>query len=459
MIVLFLNKKYKENINKLINLPIPVCVISIYSNKIICSNDEFKRMFENQNNKLKNILKSKLFYDTNDYFQIKKDINENKENEVNKRFVKLMINGEIKYFELWYFCGLNDLINNKNHIILSFKECGIIEKYVKYLGIVSSFIDELSDGIVIAKHDKNADMPVIVYANEAIKNITGYDSKDLINKPLSAMYSLNIDKNIFDRIKDNINNVKKFNIKYQYTKKNGEKCWIKSEFNTIDANKIDNILSSLNISYNCDEMPDMRNDVYITLHQINIQSSETLELSYQKFINKQQKHFSFMTEYFNIISNNNLSNKIKMSKIFQLIDEYFKSPRIFTIEFDNSLQFEINYEYLSNDIESMLSIIESNNLNIDESGLIELYGQLCNNKSVRINEKYTQKFYKYMEEKWHLIWKTTSSLLIPVIVDSELKMAIVLCDYNNRREWNDNEEQMMRTISLSIYRLLKGCTK
>ena len=95
-------------------------------------------------------------------------------------------------------------------------------------------------------------------------------------------------------------------------------------------------------------------------------------------------------------------------------------------------------------------------MNIEESGLIEIYGYLCNKIAIRINEKSTQKFYKYMEDYWYMVWKNTSSLLIPVVINSELKMVITLCDYDNNRMWDNGEEKLLSSIALNTYKLLKN---
>lgn len=446
-----INKKYFDIMSKIFQMPLPICIISANMNRILYANDKFKSVFFNEENKdIKNIFKLDIFHNIDDYFQIKKDIDKGM---LNKRFINMVINGEVRYFEILYFPLMNRLL--KNNIVLSFAECNVTEQYMKHLGVFSSVMDESPDGIIVARYINQSEIPIIMYANQTIRNVTGYDSDALLNKPLTSIYYLNVDKNILSEIEENIKNPKQFSLKYQYTKRNGEICWLQSEFNVIDNHKINKALLNLSIPYNSNEMPDMSKDIYITLHQVDITSNKLTENEYKNLIDKEEKDYNFISQYLSIISENKPHDVI-VADVFEHISKTFNAPRIFTIEFDNNLNFAINYEYLSNDIESMNTIVSSYNMNIEESGLIEIYGYLCNKIAIRINEKSTQKFYKYMEDYWYMVWKNTSSLLIPVVINSELKMVITLCDYDNNRMWDNDEEKLLSSIALNTYKLLKN---
>lgn len=446
-----LNRKYIDIMEKMFRMPLPICIISSNINKLLFSNDKFKELFLTDETKdVKNIFKLNIFYEISDYLQIKQEV---ENNIVNKRFINMIINGEIRYFEVLYFPLMNKIL--KNNIVLAFAECNVTEQYMKHLGVFSSVMDESPDGIIVAKYINDESTPTIMYANQAIEDITGYEADTLINKPLTTIYYLNVDKDIFNEIEENIKNPQKFSIKYQYTKRNGGTCWLQSEFNVIDNKKIDKALSHLSIPYNANEMPDMSKDIYITLHQVDISANKFNEKEYQKQIETEEHNYDFISKYLNIVSENKPKDII-VADIFEHISKTFNAPRIFTIEFDNNLNFSINYEYLSNDIESMNTIVSSYNMNIEESGLIEIYGYLCNKIPIRINEKSTEKFYKYMEDYWYMVWKNTSSLLIPVVIDSELKMVITLCDYDNNRMWDKGEEKLLSSIAVNTYKLLKA---
>jgi PAS domain S-box-containing protein len=95
-----------------------------------------------------------------------------------------------------------------------------IFKYEDLLTVISSFLNETKDGVIIIDVERRL-LP-IVYVNKGFTNITGYDSNDVISKNLSDILCGGIDKSPNKEILENLIYQRPFSNSLTFVTKEGK---------------------------------------------------------------------------------------------------------------------------------------------------------------------------------------------------------------------------------------------
>lgn len=97
------------------------------------------------------------------------------------------------------------------------------------------FIDtiDLEDEIIVSKTDVNG---IIIYANEAFANISGYTKDELIGRPHNIVRHPNMPSSFFEDLWDSLAKNKYWSGCIQNKRKNGESYWVYTEIQAIYEN-------------------------------------------------------------------------------------------------------------------------------------------------------------------------------------------------------------------------------
>lgn len=262
--------KYKIVLDKLLELPIPLCIINLSNNKIVDGNQPLKDIFNV--NKIKNtdISGLNIFSKFETYLDIK-NICKHSENKNHSRIISIDNNNSRLFFRVDF---TYITIGYKKFMLLTLINNTDMINYIKKVGVLANVVDKSSEGIIVSRYENEADeYPKILYANSTLKDITGYNADEAINKSISVLFETNIDENTLIQLKTNLRELKPTTLEYQYTKKNGQICWIISEIVPITKRNIFSSLVCLDDNRCLDNLyeNDISDiDIYITLYQKDI---------------------------------------------------------------------------------------------------------------------------------------------------------------------------------------------
>tara|TARA_R110002051_G_scaffold99857_1_gene170244 strand:- start:49566 stop:53987 length:4422 start_codon:yes stop_codon:yes gene_type:complete len=129
----------------------------------------------------------------------------------------------------WVETVLTNMINNPavNGIVVNSKD--ITEKVEErhQLKLLESVITNTKDAILITKAASQDEAePVIIYANEAFKKMTGYEAAEVMGRTLSFLHKPHANTEELARLSAAINNWESCEITIINNKKNGEEYWV-----------------------------------------------------------------------------------------------------------------------------------------------------------------------------------------------------------------------------------------
>lgn len=453
------NRYYSQlTLDKIKNLPVPICMVNLYSNEIIDYNSHFYNLFIKSNDKEqganRNIELTNIFYNFEDYLNIKK-ISKNS-TSANNKIIQTKIHDEIRYVDVKFSCFKLGL---KKIVLLSFFDITDEVKSAKYLGVFTSIIENTPDGVLISRKTGSNKIPEIIYSNNKLTEITGYKKEEILNKPINSIFELNVEEKVLEHIKESIILMKPTELEFKYIAKNGEECWVQTNIIPIYNSDIKKSLASIIPNENSNEILRYINylsdsDVFLILHQKDITASKEIEEISGTFINKLE----------NIIEEKERCNKI-LSKILHTFVDYDKKnipneilkilaenlnadrAYIFDVYTDDNNIQRIKYAYgwTREGIQPDAKNIISDDITFEEVEAYSLYASLLNNKIYKAHEsnQYDFMFKKIMQRK-----NIKSVIICPIFKEKELVGFIGLDDcVDTNRIWSKSVEKLLYDIS------------
>jgi len=271
------NKCFWRSITEqLKRIPIPICIVSSNSNDIIDCNKYFYNFIINEekinDDNVKNIKLIDIFENFEDYIEIK-HLSKDKDNNITNKIVRIITENGIKYAEIKfkYF-----KIGFRKNIILFFRDITEEIKSFRYLGVFTSLAENTDDGVLISRKNGNGQLPKIIYSNSKLTEITGYEREEILDKPINAIFELNVEEHILNTIKEKVKLMEHSKFKHKYTAKNGKEYWLHTNIIPITNNNIKQALknvldSNSNLVNYINKLDD--GNVFIVLHQTSLESN------------------------------------------------------------------------------------------------------------------------------------------------------------------------------------------
>jgi len=265
---------WQSLIDNLKKLPLPICIVSCNSNDIVDYNKYFYNLIvgkENtdDNRKIKLI---DIFENFEDYLMIK-HLSKDKNSDINNKTIKILtidgikhVNVKFKHFKIGFRKNIVLLFNNITEEIKSFK----------YLGVFTLIAENTHDGILISQKNNNSKLPKIIYSNSRLTEITGYKREEILNKPINAIFELNVDEQVLNTIKEKITAMEYSELKHKYVAKDGKEYWLCTNIIPITNDDIKRSLK--NVLNNDNSLVNYINtlnngDVFIVLHQSSLEEN------------------------------------------------------------------------------------------------------------------------------------------------------------------------------------------
>ncbi len=439
-------------IDKLKKLPIPICIINLSKNKIVDCNDLLYNIIGGGDLKNAEISTCRIFSKFEDYLQIK---NISKHNGTFSKTITININGKPTILEIKF---TQIRIGIKKYLLMSFIDKTEVVNYVKCLGVFSAIVNESPDGVMVLKYNGNNISPTISYINDSISKITGYSQDELIGKPLSAIFELNVDENILSKINENIHSLKPISIEYQYIKKNGEICWVTTDIIPITNQNIFESLSKLGyMECMCQSLKYSDNiEIYITIHQKDITESKKYEESSKTFIQKLQSMVKDQAKSDTAVISV-LTDLLKYKDKTVAINEALKSIGL-GLDVDRAYIFKIynkdNKQYMKRIYEWTKSGDNSliNDVTFEGIKAYELYVNLISNK---ISKLYTEEIKDPVVKHTLLTQNIKTTIICPIFNESNLIGFVGLDDcINENRIWDTTIEKSLRSLCTALSNVL-----
>jgi len=278
---------------------VPVCIVNSHSNEIVDYNKHFYKLIkgrvsndDGENSEEASISLLSVFENFEDYLEIKRS--SKRGNTACDKIVKINTLKGVRYVSVQpsYFdkiVKINTLkgvryvsvqpsyfkAGFKKNIVLFFNDVTEEAKSFKYLGVFTSIIENIRDGILISRKNENCKLPKIIYSNAKLTEITGYKREEILNKPINAIFELNVDDYVLDTIKEKVAAAEYSELKYKYTAKSGREYWLHMSIIPVTDYDIKQALkNTLNSSSNLVSYINKLDgtDIFIVLHQTNLEN-------------------------------------------------------------------------------------------------------------------------------------------------------------------------------------------
>lgn len=460
--------KYKIVLDKLLELPIPLCIINLSNNKIVDGNQPLKDLFNV--NKIKNtdISGLNIFSKFETYLDIK-NICKHSESKNHSRIISIDNNNSRLFFRVDF---TYITIGYKKFMLLTLINNTDMINYIKKIGVLANVVDKSSEGIIVSRYENEYDeYPKILYVNSTLKDITGYNADEAINKPVSALFETNIDENTLIQLKTNLRELKPTTLEYQYTKKNGQICWIISEIVPITKRNIFSSLVCLDDNRCLDNLyeNDISDiDIYITLYQKDITIMKDMGSIPKVYSEKLSNMLKCKETYVEMIGSIlNLYNEyfkyIPTSRddvleiLTPLLGKALNSDRCYISsiydkdgkKYIHNLSVWYKDENMKNKLESNFKLLD--NTTFEDISAYQTYSHMISNKVFKLNIKKIKVGSSLQVLEANGI---KSSLRCPIYKDNNLIGMISADDFNdNNREWN-NSEKLIRTVADNITNII-----
>jgi len=263
--------------NGLKNISVPVCIVNSHSNEIVDYNKHFYELIkgrvsddDGENSEEASISLLSVFENFEDYLEIKRS--SKRGNTACDKIVKINTLKGVRYVSVqpsYFKAGF------KKNIVLFFNDVTEEAKSFKYLGVFTSIIENIRDGILISRKNENCKLPKIIYSNAKLTKITGYKREEILNKPINAIFELNVDDYVLDTIKEKVAAAEYSELKYKYTAKSGREYWLHMSIIPVTDYDIKQALkNTLNSSSNLVSYINKLDgtDIFIVLHQTNLEN-------------------------------------------------------------------------------------------------------------------------------------------------------------------------------------------
>lgn len=447
--------------DKLKKTPVPMCVINLSKNKIVDCNHLMSELLDRHDLKNCDVINSGIFEKFDDYLRMKTmskiEYPKTLLFKLKKNDKDLIIEAKFNQFTIGF----------KKYMLVVFIDNTSIINYIRYLGIFSTIIDSTPDGIIISKYKNESEPPTITYVNDSIANVTGYSKEELINKPLTALFELNVNEETLNKINSNIHSLNKTSLEYQYVKKSGEVSWVYTDIIPINTvNVYDSLAKIDNLTYVCKELKNKCDEIeiYITIHQKDITTPKQYEESSKTYINKLQstikdqiKLNSAIIDGLNSLINDNNKSKA-IDDILKNLGKTLDASRsyIFGIYDVNGKQYtKCLHEWTNTGIEPEIHNTLTTDITFEDVGAYQLYVNLISNKITKITIKDIQsKIFKHVIEDQNI-----KSLIICPIFDINNKLVgfIGMDDcIDPDRIWDVSVDRALRGLSKGLGSVIQG---
>ena len=460
--------KYKIIIDKLLELPIPLCIINLSNNKIVNGNQPLKDIFNVDKIKNTDISMLNIFSKFETYLDIK-NICKYSESKNHSRIISIDNNNNKLFFRVDF---TYITIGYKKFMILTLINNTDMINYIKKLGVLTNVVDKSSEGIIVSRYEKETDeYPKILYVNSTLKDITGYNVEEALNKPISALFETNIDENTLLQLKTNLRELKSTTLEYQYTKKNGQICWILSEIVPITKKNIFSSLLNLDDNRCLDNLyeNDISDiDIYITLYQKDITVMKDMG-SVPKVYSEKLKSMTRCKESYADMIGNILklynehfkyvpTNRDEVLNILTpMLGEALNSDRCYISgiydkdgkKYIHNLSVWYKDENMKNQLENNFKLMD--NTTFEDICAYQTYSHMISNKIFKLNTKKIKVGGSLQVLEANGI---KSSLRCPIYKDGNLIGMISADDFNdNNREWN-HSEKLIRVVADNINNII-----
>ena len=447
--------------DKLKKTPAPMCVINLSKNKIVDCNHLMSELLDRHDLKNCDVINSGIFEKFDDYLRMKTmskiEYPKTLLFKLKKNDKDLIIEAKFNQFTIGF----------KKYMLVVFIDNTSIINYIRYLGIFSTIIDSTPDGIIISKYKNESEPPTITYVNDSIANVTGYSKEELINKPLTALFELNVNEETLNKINLNIHSLNKTSLEYQYVKKSGEVSWVYTDIIPINTvNVYDSLAKMDNLTYVCKELKNKCDEIeiYITIHQKDITTPKQYEESSKTYINKLQstikdqiKLNSTIIDGLNSLINDNDKSKA-IDDILKNLGKTLDVSRsyIFGIYDINGKQYtKCLHEWTNIGIEPEIHNTLTTDVTFEDIGAYQLYVNLISNKITKITIKDIQrKIFKHVIEDQNI----KSLIICPIFnIDNKLVGFIGMDDcIDPDRIWDVSVDRALRGLSKGLGSVIQG---
>lgn len=442
--------------DKFKKIPMPMCIIDLYKNKIVDCNTLMSELFNKDNLKNMDVSLSGIFSDFNVYLDMKNQVKHSNP-PIQSKIITIPNGGKLSTVIDVSYSQVR--IGFKKYMLLLCNDKTSMVNYLKCLGIFSSIIDESPDGIIISKYNGLDSQPTISYVNDSITNITGYSRDELKGKPLSAMFNLNVDEPTLNKINSNIHSLIQTTLEYQYIKKNGEICWVITDIIPITNNNINKSLAKLD-HINCigESLKASDNiEIYITIHQKDITAPKKFEESSRVFIDRLQAMVKDQAK-FDMCVIDSLTALLEYTNKDVAIQESLKTigkclgvdrAYVFSIYESGSKQYmKYSYEWVNVGVEPEIDNAMMNDVTFEEIEAYELYADLISNKITKI---YTENVKSLAARHTLMMQNIKTAIVCPIYKENKLIGFIGFDDCtDSTRIWDVMVERSLRSLSKAI---------
>lgn len=453
-IMFYIKRSETESILEKVNdLPIPILIIDYATNNIVKSNDLLFQLINHLDINGKSISTLNIFQDFNVYLEIKGSA----ESNVTK-YMKLALNTKDGQIIVKASYSLLTIGLNK-YIIISMLNKTDLTEYLKNLGIFVSLIDKSNDGIIISKYKNTSqEQPTIMYANNAVESITGFNPNELKNNNLlDIMFNNRIDEITFEDLKDKIKKSRKCSIECQYNKKNGESCWISVEVVPIVKSDIIHSLSELDETHSITEIMALELydiDLYIVIKQTDITAFKQME-SYAKIFDeklnyaiseKNKTNEALICGFVDLMKLSAQHNAVEYC--LEMLGRALSAETVFVAKLfndDNDMHY---IRYTTTWPSEASNVISADDVkiffNTDIDGY-ELYANLISNKITKIySDSVKSVETKMVFDKYGI----KSALISPIYKDNSLIGFVGVCETEDvSKIWDDAAENMISIVA------------
>lgn len=452
-------KQSYEILNKISAFPVPILMIEQFSNALYRSNNCADIVFNLNNSSIgQGIAALNLFKDFNDYLNIKRN---SKENLSTYDKISFNVGSDSIILDITYTLII---VNNIKYIVIALDDNSKLIKYIKYLGIFTSVIDKSSEGIIISKFVDIKSDPKIVYINDAINNITEFNSSDLLNTPLlENFFNKHISEDQYENIRSSIMHFKPMNTECEYTKKSGKKCWINVEIIAINKNDIENSLKKLNTNVamkNTIELNLYNVDLYIIIKQTDISTHKDKEKASKIFFEQTQliaeekkKANEILTfGLMHILKNTTHPKKTDrpITKTLEYICKSLFAGKIYIVKFVDIENDSSNIEYIYKWSEKNIADVSNETFSKIMSTIdgYNMYSSFITNRPYYI---YMNDIKSQEAKEFYKMTNIKSSMLCPIFKDKKLIGFIGVNEYNDvDRIWDCNAENILRITAENL---------
>lgn len=451
--MLLIKRKRLDNenlLNTAKNFISPFAIINLNRDIVVFSTDSVKKIFDKNYITTDELFKNQKVYNLFKNKQLEND----KNNISTKHYDVLSINNKI--FKIEY----NNLKYAKNsYMLVVIEDITTNIECIKEKCLKDNVLNAIPSGVIILKIDKNKDTPIITYINEEVEKISGYNKKQLIEKPLNVLFDLRIEDEKYEKLLDNIYKLKNTTLSYKYNIVNKDEIFIESNIIPIKHMSTSSVIK--NIFPECitalkrtgdDEFLDT--DIFVFMHQKNVSDFKKQEVAINNYVNVLKKTISGATqEQFTIIDclngfleantkRDTINSALKAIGTFNLADRAY----IFRVEpatedkSDYTMFYE--YEWVNNSISTELNNPLLTNNTFSDVGGLDILNDLKQNK---ISKILVNKLGLNLAAKHTLSMQGIKALIAaPIFKNDELIAWIGLDDCSDdNREWSEVTEQSL----------------